>query len=108
MKKPNIDGIDPDVQNYIWYLESRLNGYSEFQQELSNTLHVLAEDLKLANNGERSGYKLLSGNKDDKVFERIITLIKAQSQIKSVALLDAEEPQIKKKKVNIQDFVLNS
>ena len=106
MKKPEIDGIDADVQNYISYLESRLNGYSEFQLEISHTLHVLAEDLKLANSGATSGYKLLSGNKDDKIFERIMTMIKMNAQMKNVSLVETEETTVKKKKTNIQDFVL--
>lgn len=106
MKRPEIEGIDPDVQNYIWWLESRLNGHSDFQQELSHTLQVLSEDLKLANSGAQSGYKLLSGNKDDKIFERIMLMIKMNAQMKNVALVETEETTVKKKKINVQDFVL--
>lgn len=106
MNKPDIDGIDPDVQNYIYYLEGRLNGFPEFQQELSYTLHVLAEDLRLANTGAQTGYKLLSGNKDDKIFERIMAMIKMQGQMKNASLIETEETTVKKKKTNIQDFIV--
>lgn len=105
MKRPGLDGLDPDVQNYIWWLETRLDGSTEFQQELSTTLHVISEDLKLANTGATSGYKLLSGNKDDKLFERIMTLIKMNSQLKSLSLIELNDEPVKKKKTNIQDFV---
>jgi hypothetical protein len=108
MQRPSnkLDDIDPDIQNYIWWLESKLNGYTEFQKEMSNTMNVLADDLRLANAGATSGYKLLSGNKDDKIFERIMTMIKMQNQMKSASLVETEEAVIKKKKTNIQDFVV--
>ena len=106
MKRPEIEGIDPDIQNYIWWLEGIVNSHSDFDRELSNTLQVLSQDLKLANSGSQSGYKLLSGNKDDKIFERIMTIIKMKSQMKNIALVETEETTIKKKKTNSQDFVL--
>lgn len=109
MKRPDIDGIDPEIQNYIWFLENTLNGPSELQKELSFMCHVLAEDLRLVNSGATKGFLLLSGNKDDKIFERILTLVKNQSDFKSLTLVELENPENKKpdkKKMNIQDFVI--
>lgn len=91
MDRPNVISADSAVIAYIEYLEGCLNGANELQKELAFTCHILAEDLKLANNGKVSGFKLLSGNKDDKIFERIFIMVKNKTDLASLSLLPKEE-----------------
>lgn len=64
-----------------------LNGASNLQIQLSWMCHVLAEDIELANSGASEGFRLLSGNKDDKIFERLMTMVKMKTELGSLSLL---------------------
>lgn len=96
MDRPEQLGDNKATTDYIEYLEGCLNGANELQKELAYTCHILAEDLKLANGGKVSGFKLLSGNKDDKIFERIFIMVKNKTDLASLSLLPKSEREKEK------------
>lgn len=93
MKKPDITKLSKELIEYITKLENICYGATELQAQLSLMCHVLAEDMKLANSGATEGFKLLSGNKDDKIFERLMTMVKMKSDFALLSLLPKEDEQ---------------
>jgi hypothetical protein len=108
MERPNIDGIDPDIQCYIYYLECIVNAHPKLQREISKTLDVIADDLALLNRGEKDGFKILTGFKDDKLFDRIMVVLKMKNDLKGAALSQIEtDTPVKRKITKMQDITLN-
>lgn len=105
MKKPDLNGLTLEQLKYVEYLEGR--GVSKLQLELAHVCDILADDISAVCAGGTS-FKILSN--DEKVFEKVLAVVKNKKDFMDLAVtIESEEPAAavaKKKKSNIQDFVV--
>lgn len=111
MLRPDLSGVTPEVGKYVAWLEKIIGASSNLQKQLAIICDVIASDLELLSKGQAEGLVLLSGDKDDKSFERLFMVIKNKTDLISLSQFGVETEEtttkVVKKKVNMQDFVLN-
>ncbi len=101
MKKPDYEtATREELLIWIAYQDKILDGPNDLQKMLSYTCSMIAEDLEMVLAGNNADLKLLSGNKDDKIFERITVLIKLKTEFSSLSLLPEEIEKAVKSKVS--------
>lgn len=97
MKKPDYEiCTKEELVAYAKWQDSILEGPTYLQKVLAYTCQIIAEDLELALTGENEGFKFLSGNKDDKIFERFTTIVKLRGDLSLLSLLPKEEAIVAK------------
>lgn len=80
-------------------------GESKLNAELDNVLGTIADDLVIINSGKKGDLKILS--LDDKIYARIMNLLKTtEDPVSKAKAKKEEEPEPIAKKPNIQDAVL--
>lgn len=97
MKKPDYETCTKDeLVAYTKWQDSILDGPTYLQKILAYTCQIIGEDLELALTGASEGFKFLSGNKDDKIFERFTTIVKLRGDLSQLSILPKEEPIVSK------------
>lgn len=105
MKRPQTSNISNEWLKYVEYLEGR--GIQQLQLTLANVCNILAQEINLAVEGKNESLKILVS--DDKIFEKILAIVKAKKDFDALTLITtSEETTVKKVKKNIQDFVVKS
>lgn len=69
-----------------------LNGASELQIELAHLAHTIAMEIRKVNSGQTEDLTILNG--DDKLFERLVALIKLKLELSSLSLLPKSEEKV--------------
>ena len=87
MNKPNTTGMTPEQTAWCEQAWKMLSSVNEFSTVISETVGVINEDLRKLNKGEKT-FKILSG--EEKVFDRVVVLIKLQNDMKNLSLLPKE------------------
>jgi hypothetical protein len=120
MNKPDLEKATKDeLKAYIACQESVMGGVSNLIAELKVSCDILAQDVKRANEGKEDGFILLN---DGKNFQRIMTMVKNVEFFKTlengkeVKEKGGKKPieisetngQLKKPKLNVQDFVIKA
>jgi hypothetical protein len=119
MNKPGFTGLTKEQLKYIEYLESCLNGTADLILELNNLNSILAGEINMICQGndtidvkdEESGETvkkskliLLSPDKDDKTFDKIMKIVDKYDKFKAIGISPKEEiGQRNKLKFNIGD-----
>lgn len=94
MNKPNTTGMTHEQAEWCNQAWKILSATNEFQQVISETVAVINEDLRLINKGTKQGLKVING--EEKVFDRVVVLIKLQNDMKSLSLLPKEADKAKR------------
>lgn len=103
MKRPDLEKLSKEQLAYVEYLEGR--GIPKLQLSIANVCDVLADELECAVKGEREKLKILVG--DEKIFERFLAIVKNKKDFDALSFVETVETTVtKKKKTNIQDFVI--
>lgn len=81
---------DPDVDLYIWELHNYLIAFStasitQLIIALDHLSMKLVDDLDKVGEGEFNDFTILSNDKDDKIFDRLITLISKIKDFENVS-----------------------
>lgn len=100
-----------ELTEYALYAEKILCGASKLQIQMALLCDVLAEEIQKVNAGEVSigGLPILMG--EEKLFERLLAVVKNKSEFIALALITSTEEtttKTTKQKVNIQDYVVKS
>ena len=100
MKQPNYDtATREEILEWAKYQDKILDGPNDLQKMLAFTCSIIAEDLENIIADKHEDLKILSNNKDDKIFERITILTKLKNEFSSLSLLPLEEEKAIKAKV---------
>lgn len=92
MKKPDLENATKQqLIDFINYQEKAMNGANELQIALGFTMFAIAQDVRLINEGKKTGLKILSADKDDKIFANLMTVIKFKNDFNSLSLLPKSE-----------------
>lgn len=119
MNRPDINSLNKEQLKYVEYLESCLNGTADLILELNNLNSILANEINMISNGidmvvavdeetgeetKRSRLILLSPDKDDKTFDKIMKIVDKYDKFKAIGITPKEEiKQGAKVKFNIGD-----
>lgn len=93
MKKPNLIGLTKEQRDYVEESWKIINAASKLQLSLALISDTIANDVDILSAGETEGLIILSSNKDDKSFERLVQVIKLKTELFSLSLQPKEEPK---------------
>ena len=87
MKKPDTTGMTKEQADWCEQAWRILGATNEFSTVIGETVAVLNDDLRKVNKGDKD-LKILKS--DDKTFDRVVVLIKLQTDMKNLSLLPKE------------------
>ncbi len=100
MKRPDYATCTrEELLAWAEYQDKILDGPNDLQKMLAYTCSVMAEDLEKIIADKHEDLKILSNNKDDKIFERITVMAKLKNEFSSLSLLPTEVEEAVKAKV---------
>lgn len=85
MERPDITGLSKEQLEWFEWASKILYSANEFQVTISETVSVINSDLKLVNEGKKVGLRILNG--EEKIFDRVVVLVKLQNDMKSLSLV---------------------
>lgn len=101
MEKPDLTGLTKAQEDYVDFLEGSLNGTTDLLKELSLFNKICSDDMRLIRNGEAlhdgSNLKYIKSDKDDIVFNRVMTLIAKFKELQAVEQSMTINSTVKKK-----------
>lgn len=103
MKRPDKPTI-VNQSEYIDYLEKYFNAIPKLKRQMLLMADKLADEIESVSNGNLKGLTIL--NSDEKLFERLNTLVKTK-EWSDLAIMteETETKTVTKRKTNIQDFI---
>ena len=108
MKIPDTETADrKELVEYIEWASKVLTGPSRLQIQLALLCDVLADDIESVSTGQTGKLKILTG--EAKLFEQVMIVVKAKSDLNALNLIttldDTSAP--KKKITKMQDITLS-
>lgn len=107
MKKPEIQKTDrKELVEYVEWASKVLDGPTRLQVQLALLCDVLADDIERVSTGETGKLKILTG--EAKLFEQVMIVVKAKSDLTALNLITIEDTVAPKKKITkMQDITLS-